>query len=169
MFYIYASVISLLLCLIYIIKPWFVLVPIIYLHIRLPMFLIQLIIKRSKKKELHLKQYGFNFFKWPRIMLHPNASHKTMRNGVPHVRAVALKTTSPTRNDGLELWLKYLQLSSFIFFRHFYVRILNRGSAKRISEKKTLYFPFSNGSLNSLLRLAVMFLLYSMNIQCDSF
>ena len=35
--------------------------------------------------------------------------------------------------------------------------------------EKTFYFPFSNGSLNSLLGLGVMFLLYSMNIQCDSF
>ena len=35
--------------------------------------------------------------------------------------------------------------------------------------EKTLYFPFSNGNLNSLLGLGVMFLLYGMNIQCDSF
>ena len=35
--------------------------------------------------------------------------------------------------------------------------------------EKNLYFSFSNGSLNSLLGLGVMFLLYSMNIQCDSF
>ena len=35
--------------------------------------------------------------------------------------------------------------------------------------EKNLYFPFSNGNLNSLLGLGVMFLLYSMNIQCDSF
>ena len=35
--------------------------------------------------------------------------------------------------------------------------------------EKNLYFPFSNGSLNSLLGLEVMFLLYGMNIQCDSF
>ena len=35
--------------------------------------------------------------------------------------------------------------------------------------KKTLYFPFSNGSLNSLLGLGVKFFLYGMNIQCDSF
>ena len=36
-------------------------------------------------------------------------------------------------------------------------------------KKKTLYFPISNGSLNSLLGLSVMFLLYGINIQCDSF
>lgn len=35
--------------------------------------------------------------------------------------------------------------------------------------QKTLYFPFSNGRLNSLLGLGVMFLLYDMNIQYDSF
>ena len=35
--------------------------------------------------------------------------------------------------------------------------------------KKTLYSSFSNSSLNSLLGLGVMFLLYGMNIQCDSF
>ena len=35
--------------------------------------------------------------------------------------------------------------------------------------KKNLYFSFSNTNLNSLLELGVMFLLYSMNIQCDSF
>ena len=35
--------------------------------------------------------------------------------------------------------------------------------------EKTLYFSFSNGSLNSLLGLGVMFLLYGMNIQYDSF
>ena len=35
--------------------------------------------------------------------------------------------------------------------------------------EKTLYFSFSNDSLNSLLVLGVIFLLYSMNIQCDSF
>ena len=35
--------------------------------------------------------------------------------------------------------------------------------------RKTLYFPFSNGNLYSLLGLGVMFLLYVMNIQCDSF
>ena len=34
---------------------------------------------------------------------------------------------------------------------------------------KTFYFPFSNGSLNSLPGLGVMFLLYGMHIQCDSF
>ena len=36
-------------------------------------------------------------------------------------------------------------------------------------KNKTLYFPISNGSLNSLLGQGVMFLLYGMNIQCDSF
>ena len=35
--------------------------------------------------------------------------------------------------------------------------------------EKTLYFSFSNGSLNSLLGLEVMFLLYGMNIQYNSF
>ena len=35
--------------------------------------------------------------------------------------------------------------------------------------EKTLYFPFSNGSLNFLLGLKFMFLLYSMYIQCDFF
>ena len=35
--------------------------------------------------------------------------------------------------------------------------------------EKILYFPFSNGNLNSLLGLGVMFFLYGMNIQCDSF
>ena len=32
-----------------------------------------------------------------------------------------------------------------------------------------MYFPFSNGSLNSLPGLGVMFLLCGMHIQCDSF
>ena len=40
---------------------------------------------------------------------------------------------------------------------------------ERILAEKTLYFSFSNGSLNSLLGLGVMFLLYGMNIQYDSF
>ena len=35
--------------------------------------------------------------------------------------------------------------------------------------EKTMYFSFSNSSLNSLLGPGVMFLLYSINIQCDSF
>ena len=35
--------------------------------------------------------------------------------------------------------------------------------------RENLVFSFSNGSLNSLLELGVMFLLYGMNIQCDSF
>ena len=40
---------------------------------------------------------------------------------------------------------------------------------ERILAEKTLYFSFSNSSLNSLLGLGVMFLLYGMNIQYDSF
>ena len=40
---------------------------------------------------------------------------------------------------------------------------------EQILAEKTLNFSFSNGSLNSLLGLGVMFLLYGMNIQCDSF
>ena len=40
---------------------------------------------------------------------------------------------------------------------------------ERILAEKILYFSFSNGSLNSLLGLGVMFLLYGMNIQYDSF
>ena len=35
--------------------------------------------------------------------------------------------------------------------------------------RENLYFPFSNGSLNSLLGLRVMFLLYGINVQCDFF
>ena len=35
--------------------------------------------------------------------------------------------------------------------------------------RENLVFSFSNGSLNSLLELGVMFLLYGMNIQCDCF
>ena len=35
--------------------------------------------------------------------------------------------------------------------------------------EKNLYFSFSNGNLNSFLGVGVMFLLYSMNIQYDSF
>ena len=35
--------------------------------------------------------------------------------------------------------------------------------------EKILYFPFSNGSLNSQLGLGVIFLLYGINIQCDFF
>ena len=35
--------------------------------------------------------------------------------------------------------------------------------------RENLVFFFSNGSLNSLLGLGVMFLPYGMNIQCDSF
>ena len=57
---------------------------------------------------------------------------------------------------------------SFIFFGHLYFRVLHGGCGGRILETN-LYFPFSNGSLNSLLGLGVMFLLYDMNIQCDSF
>ena len=51
----------------------------------------------------------------------------------------------------------------------FFVRVLKGGCVERILAEKTLYFSFSNGSLNSLLGLEVMFLLYNMNIQCDSF
>ena len=51
----------------------------------------------------------------------------------------------------------------------FYIRVLKGGCVERILGEKTLNFPFSNGNLNSLLGLGVMFLLYSMNIQCDSF
>ena len=35
--------------------------------------------------------------------------------------------------------------------------------------EKTLYFPFFNSSLNSLLELGIMFLLYGMNIQYNFF
>ena len=51
----------------------------------------------------------------------------------------------------------------------FYVRVLKGGCVERILAEKTLYLTFSNGNLNSLLGLGVMFLLYGMNIQCDSF
>ena len=57
---------------------------------------------------------------------------------------------------------------SFIFFGHFDVRVWREAVENQFGEKK-LYFLFSNGSLNSLLGLGVMFLLYSMNIQYDSF
>ena len=49
------------------------------------------------------------------------------------------------------------------------MRVLEGRLEERILAEKTLYFSFSNGSLNSLLRLGVMFLLYGMNIQRDSF
>ena len=55
------------------------------------------------------------------------------------------------------------------FFGHLDVRVLNGGRGERILGRKILYFPFSNGSLNSLLGLKIMFLQYGMNIQCDSF
>ena len=51
----------------------------------------------------------------------------------------------------------------------FDVRVLKEGYVERILAKKTLHFSFSNGSLNSLLGLGVIFLLYDMNIQRDSF
>ena len=44
------------------------------------------------------------------------------------------------------------------------MRVLDGGCGERILERKILYFPFSNGSLSSLLGLGVMFLLYGMNI-----
>ena len=95
-----------------------------------------------------------------------------------------LKNLIDTRIDWLELWLKYLQLSSFWVFWNsqflkakinsrrklkiikvlFSLDILTSGFEWRLSrtnfgEKKTLYFLFFNGSLNSLLGLGIMFLL----------
>ena len=49
------------------------------------------------------------------------------------------------------------------------MRVLDGGCGERLLGRKILNFPFTNGSLNSLLGLRVMFLLYGMNIQCDSF
>ena len=49
------------------------------------------------------------------------------------------------------------------------MRVLEGRLCRTKFTEKTLYFPFSNGSLNSLLGLGFMFLLYSMNIQCESF
>ena len=61
-------------------------------------------------------------------------------------------------------WTEALPL---FFFGHLDIRVLKGGQAEQIMVEKTLYFPFFNGSLNSLLGLGVMFLLYGMNIQCD--
>ena len=52
------------------------------------------------------------------------------------------------------------------FFGHLDVRVLKGGCENEFWTEKTLYFSFSNGSLNSLLGLGFMFLLYGMNIQC---
>ena len=49
------------------------------------------------------------------------------------------------------------------------MRVLEGRLCRKNFTEKTLYFPFSNGSLNSLLGLGVMLLLYGMNIQRDSF
>ena len=147
MLYVYVGVISLLLCLICIIKPWFALVPIIYLYIiswirchslRVIFYFQEIKWKRWVYKSLwenegqtrikeELKDLRrcswsawvvYHVWKFQIRKVIKEAEFEKEKSDLStdqYFRRISLlKNPIDTRLDGLKLWLKYLQLLSFL-------------------------------------------------------
>ena len=144
MLYIYVGIISLLLCLICIIKLWFVLVPIIYLYIiswirchslRVIFYFQEIMWKRwvyrslwenggQTRIKVELKdhfQVVYHVWKLQirkEIKEAESEKEKSDLSTDQYFRRISLlQNPIDTRIDGLEPWLKYLKLSSFEFFK----------------------------------------------------
>ena len=123
MLYVYVGVISLLLCLICIIKPWFALDHIIYFYIISWIRCYSLCVILYFQEIMWERWVYRNLWEnggQTRITEIKEAESEEEKSDLStdqYFRYISLlKNSIDTRLDGLEPWLKYIQLSSFEFF-----------------------------------------------------